>query len=94
MAAEIAILALQIGIILFAARIFGKLAKKLRAPSVLGELVAGIVMLAVSSVLRHFLADSAIYRDSVVLKFFGESALLEALHFLDLGRAWFSELIG
>ncbi|MBR2440909.1 MAG: cation:proton antiporter [Lentisphaeria bacterium] len=44
MAAEIALLVLQIGVILFAARIFGKIAKKLRIPSVLGELVAGIII--------------------------------------------------
>ena len=44
MAAQIAVLALQIGVILFAARIFGKIANKLRIPAVLGELVAGIVI--------------------------------------------------
>ena len=44
MAKDIAMLVLQIGVILFAARIFGKLAKKLHVPSVLGELIAGIVI--------------------------------------------------
>ena len=44
MTAAIALLALQIGAILFAARIFGKLAKKIHVPSVLGELVAGIII--------------------------------------------------
>ncbi|MBQ7402398.1 MAG: cation:proton antiporter [Lentisphaeria bacterium] len=44
MAKEIAVLVLQIGVILFAARIFGKIAKKIKIPSVLGELVAGIVI--------------------------------------------------
>ena len=44
MAQEIAKLALQIGIILFAARFFGKLATKFKIPSVLGELIAGIVI--------------------------------------------------
>ena len=42
--AQIAILTLQLGIILFAARFFGDLAKKLKVPSVLGELVAGIII--------------------------------------------------
>ena len=42
--AQIAILTLQLGVILFAARFFGDLAKKLKVPSVLGELVAGIVI--------------------------------------------------
>ncbi|MDD3885794.1 MAG: cation:proton antiporter [Victivallaceae bacterium] len=43
-AMRIAILAIQLGIILFAARIFGNLARKIHVPSVLGELVAGIVI--------------------------------------------------
>lgn len=43
-AAQIAVIAIQLGVILFAARIFGILAGKLRVPSVLGELIAGIVI--------------------------------------------------
>ena len=43
-AVQIAILAIQVGVILFAARFFGILAQKLRVPSVLGELIAGIVI--------------------------------------------------
>ena len=39
-----AVLALQLGIILFAVRFFGKLAKKLKIPQVLGELIAGIII--------------------------------------------------
>jgi Kef-type K+ transport system membrane component KefB/mannitol/fructose-specific phosphotransferase system IIA component (Ntr-type) len=39
-----AVLALQLGIILFAVKIFGKLAKKVRIPQVLGELIAGVVI--------------------------------------------------
>jgi Kef-type K+ transport system membrane component KefB/mannitol/fructose-specific phosphotransferase system IIA component (Ntr-type) len=39
-----AILALQLGIILFVVRICGKLAKKLKIPQVLGELLAGVVI--------------------------------------------------
>jgi Kef-type K+ transport system membrane component KefB/mannitol/fructose-specific phosphotransferase system IIA component (Ntr-type) len=37
-------LVLQIGIILLAVRLFGQLAKKIKIPSVLGELLAGIVI--------------------------------------------------
>ncbi|MDR0502757.1 MAG: cation:proton antiporter [Treponema sp.] len=37
-------LVLQLGIILFAVRIFGQLAKKLKIPSVLGELLAGVLI--------------------------------------------------
>ena len=39
-----AILILQLGIILFAVRIFGNLAKKIGFPQVLGELIAGIII--------------------------------------------------
>ncbi|MCL2185534.1 MAG: cation:proton antiporter [Treponema sp.] len=40
----VAKLVLQIGIILFAARLFGQLAKKIGIPSVLGELLAGVII--------------------------------------------------
>ena len=43
-AAQISILAIQLGVILFAARFCGMLAAKLRIPSVLGELIAGILI--------------------------------------------------
>ncbi len=43
-ALQIAILAIQIAAILFSARIFGNLAQKIKVPSVLGELIAGIVI--------------------------------------------------
>ena len=39
-----AVLALQLGIILFAVRVFGRLVKKIGIPQVLGELIAGIVI--------------------------------------------------
>ena len=39
-----AILILQLGIILFAVRLFGRLVKKIGIPQVLGELIAGIVI--------------------------------------------------
>ena len=40
----VAALVLQVGIILFAVRLFGQLAKKIGVPSVLGELFAGVVI--------------------------------------------------
>ena len=43
-AVQIAALAIQIGVILFAARFCGVAAQKLKVPSVLGELIAGIVI--------------------------------------------------
>ena len=39
-----ALLALQLGAIIFAVRFFGKLANKLKIPQVLGELIAGIII--------------------------------------------------
>lgn len=41
---QIAILAIQLGIIIFAAKFCGDIAKKLKLPSVLGELAAGILI--------------------------------------------------
>ncbi len=41
---QIAILAIQLGVILFAAKFCGDLAKKLKLPSVLGEVGAGILI--------------------------------------------------
>ncbi len=42
--AQIAILAIQLGVILFAARLCGIAAEKFKVPSVLGELIAGIII--------------------------------------------------
>ena len=44
MSAQVAVLAVQLGVILVAARLFGMLASKLRIPAVMGELVAGILL--------------------------------------------------
>ena len=44
MSAQVAVLAIQLGVILVAARLFGMLASKLRIPAVMGELLAGIVL--------------------------------------------------
>ena len=41
---QIAVLALQLGVIIFAAKFCGDLAKKLKMPAVLGELSAGILI--------------------------------------------------
>ena len=43
-AVQIAALAIQIGVILFAARFCGVAAQKMKVPSVLGELIAGIII--------------------------------------------------
>ena len=41
---QISILALQLGVIIFAARLCGDLAKKINMPPVLGELLAGVIV--------------------------------------------------
>ena len=43
-AAQIAMLAIQLGVILFAAKFCGMLMTKIKVPAVLGELVAGIII--------------------------------------------------
>ena len=44
LSSQIATLAIQIAVIIFAAKIFGRLAEKVKIPSVLGELSAGIII--------------------------------------------------
>ena len=44
MAVQVAVLAIQLGVILVAARFFGMMAAKLRVPPVMGELLAGILL--------------------------------------------------
>ena len=44
MSAQVAVLAIQLGVILVAARLFGMLASKAKIPPVMGELVAGILL--------------------------------------------------
>lgn len=44
LSSQIATLAIQIAVIIFAAKIFGKAAEKVKIPSVLGELFAGIII--------------------------------------------------
>ena len=60
---------------------------------VLGLLIAVTVLLVLSSIIKFFFADSALYTESVVVKFFGESFLLKTLRFLDVGSTWFAELL-
>ena len=44
MAVQVAVLAIQLGVILVAARFFGMMASKVRVPPVMGELLAGILL--------------------------------------------------
>ncbi len=57
-----------------------------------GSLVAVFVLFSLASLLRIFLADSAIYTESVIVKFFGESKALGAACFPDFGKALTSDI--
>lgn len=62
--------------------------------AVWGAIWAFMLLFMISSIIRVFCAGTPAYDDSVVVRFFGESALLEAMKLLDVGGAWFSELLG
>ena len=51
---------------------------------VLGVLVAGAMMLVVSSVFKTFFGGTALYTDTFVMEFLGESGLLQHLKFLNI----------
>lgn len=52
---------------------------------VLGAIIAAVILFVVGSVMKYFFAENDIYVNSVILKFFGESSLLETHKFLDVG---------
>lgn len=51
----------------------------------LGFVFAWILLLLVGSLLKLFFSESAFYTQSVVVKFFAESSLLDSIHFLNVG---------
>lgn len=57
-----------------------------------GILVAAFVLFSLASLLRIFLADSAVYTESVIVKFFGESKILGSVCFPDLGKTLISDI--
>lgn len=59
---------------------------------VLGFVFAWLVLLFAGSLMKFFFGNQPVYEDSSVVKFFGESTLLESLRFLDLG-SWFDNLL-
>ena len=52
--------------------------------ALIGVLVATVMILVVSSVFKTFLGDTALYTDTFVMEFFGESGLLQYLKFLNI----------
>lgn len=61
---------------------------------ILGILIASVILFIIASILKYFFAESEIYTKSVIVKFFGESPLLQVIKFLNVGSAWFAELLG
>lgn len=57
-----------------------------------GILLAGMLLLMAASVCKLFFADTPIYQNSVVVRFLGDSFLLQILSFLNLGETWFGNL--
>ncbi len=54
--------------------------------ALLGVVLAFALLFAVGSVLRYFLAGTELYAKSIIMKFFGESSVLDSLKFLDIGN--------
>ena len=55
--------------------------------TLLGILVAFAFLLVITSIFRTFFAGEAIYEETVVLKWIGESGLLETFKFFDVASA-------
>lgn len=54
--------------------------------AVLGLLIAVTLLFVAASVIKFVSAESELYTGSVIVKFFGDSALLEKLKFLNIGN--------
>lgn len=61
---------------------------------VCGLIIALIVMFMISSIMKLFFADSAVYANSAVIRFFGDSALLKVLKIFDVGSLLLGNLVG
>ncbi len=57
-----------------------------------GALVGVIILFVAASVTKFFLGADE-YAATVVVRFFGDSALLETFKFLNIGASWFAELM-
>ena len=54
--------------------------------ALLGLLIAVTLLFVAASVIKFISAESELYTGSVIVKFFGDSALLEKLKFLNIGN--------
>ncbi len=60
----------------------------------IGLLIALAILFAAGSLLKQFFAASPIYENTLLVKLFGNSSLLNLLSFLNLGENWFAQLLG
>ena len=61
---------------------------------ILGLLIASTVLLVVASILELIFAQSTIYTNSILTRFFGELPLPRPFRFLDVGGTWLAQIIG
>ena len=59
--------------------------------AVLGLVLSWVVLLVVGSVLKFFFADAPLYENSIVVKFFGESSLLDTIKWLNINE-WLNKI--
>lgn len=60
----------------------------------LGLMIATAVLLVVSSIFELIFANSPIYTESTLTRFFGQLTLPRPFRFLDVGGTWLSQIIG
>lgn len=70
-------------------RLVGKVDSLLGA--VLGLALSWVILLVAGSAMKYFFGDEAIYTESLIVKFFGESSLLETLQWLNLDQ-WLNKI--
>ncbi len=58
---------------------------------VLGFVLAWVCLLVVGSILKFFFAENSLYADSVLVKFFGESSLLDGIKMLNVNE-WLNKI--
>lgn len=61
--------------------------------ALIGLLSALIVLFIAASVIKFLPASKDLYAESAVIRFFGDSAILKGIKFLDVGRAWFESVL-
>lgn len=51
-----------------------------------GAITAMVVLLVIASILKTFLGNDPLYLDTVIVRFFGDSSVLDAIGFLNIGN--------